>query len=353
MASVAAFIPPLKDGSVPLDAAVDFHLKHNAKHVFTVLYDVGSRSQTNITYEQLGHAVHCAAHILNPDATIPQGTNLGIFISADTITYITLVLGAIRAGLVPFPISPRTQVEGIAHLFSETHTSRVLVGGGLMIDQLYKQVNGLLKDRDFKLEQITIPGLGDLYPHLGQEPNTTSPAFEPFPTLKPTTGKSAIVILHSSGSTGLPRAVPYDQEGVFKNIINQPMIKTLGGPGVRTGLMAVPTFHATGVMIQCLKSLYQGYTQVLFAPRSDPVVPTPDLTLQALSDTDCETTLAWPAFLETWAEDQEAISRLKRLKTIVSYIVRWWATGRANWRSPRDKWCEHSDRVRRNGVRSG
>ncbi|KAG8708012.1 hypothetical protein FRC09_001485 [Ceratobasidium sp. 395] len=81
--------------------------------------------------------------------------------------------------------------------------------------------------------------------------------------------------------------------------------------------MAVPTFHATGVMIQCLKSLYQGYTQVLFAPRSDPVVPTPDLTLQALSDTDCETTLAWPAFLETWAEDQEAISRLKRFKTIL------------------------------------
>ncbi|KAG8752737.1 hypothetical protein FRC12_011812, partial [Ceratobasidium sp. 428] len=281
MASLAAFIPPLTDGSVPLDAAVDFHLQHNPKHVFAVLYDIGSRSQTDITYEQLGHAVHRAAQILNPGATIPQGTNLGVLISADTITYITLILGAIRAGLVPFPISPRTQIEGIAHLFSETRTSRVLLGGGPMIDQLYKQVDELLKDQSFKLESIPIPSFGDLYPHLGQEPNTNSLAFEKFPTLEPTTSKPTVVILHSSGSTGLPRAVPYDQEGVFKNIINQ------------------------------------RYTPVLFAPRSEPVVPTPDLTLQALSETDCETTLAWPAFLEAWAEDQEAISRLKRLKAIL------------------------------------
>ncbi|KAG8680726.1 hypothetical protein FRC09_018018, partial [Ceratobasidium sp. 395] len=178
MTSPMSFVPPLTDGSVPLDAAVDFHLQKNPKHVFAVLYDIGSRSQTDITYEQLGHAVHRAAQILNPGATIPQGTNLGVLISADTITYITLILGAIRAGLVPFPISPRTQIEGIAHLFSETRTSRVLVGGGPMIDQLYKQVDELLKDQSFELESISIPGFGDLYPYLGQEPNTTSLAFE-------------------------------------------------------------------------------------------------------------------------------------------------------------------------------
>jgi acyl-CoA synthetase (AMP-forming)/AMP-acid ligase II len=93
-------ILPHTDGSVALELAVDFHLKHNPTHVFAILYDVESHAQTTVTYEQLNHAVHRTAHILNPGATLPQGTNLGILISTDTILYVTLVLGAMRAGLV-------------------------------------------------------------------------------------------------------------------------------------------------------------------------------------------------------------------------------------------------------------
>lgn len=98
--SPSVIILPTSDGAVPPALAVDFHLQHNPGHVFALLYDVHNSSETRITYRQLAHAVHRAAHILNPHGTIPQGTNIGILISADTIQYMIIVLGAMRSGLV-------------------------------------------------------------------------------------------------------------------------------------------------------------------------------------------------------------------------------------------------------------
>jgi acyl-coenzyme A synthetase/AMP-(fatty) acid ligase len=34
-------------------------------------------------------------------------------------------------------------------------------------------------------------------------------------------GEAIVMVLHSSGSTGVPKAVSVHQEGVFKNFINQ------------------------------------------------------------------------------------------------------------------------------------
>ncbi|KAG9088743.1 hypothetical protein FRC06_001865, partial [Ceratobasidium sp. 370] len=311
------FVLPPSDGSVPLDLAIDFHSKYNPTHVFAVLYNVESGSQTTITYKEFAQAVHRAAHALNPGASLPRGTNLGILISTDSILHVTLILGAIRAGLVPFPLSPRTQVEGIAHLFTQTQTSRVVTGGSPAIAGLYNQVESLLSEQGYKLEPVPVPPLSDIYPQLSSKPNTSIHPVQPFPRLQNTTPETTLVILHSSGSTGLPRPVLCDHGGSFKNVINQPMMKILGGPGARVGLMGLPTFHATGVFVQCMCSLYQGFTQVLFAPRPDPVVPTSDLTLESLSEAECESALAWPTFLEAWAQDENAISTLKKLRVIL------------------------------------
>lgn len=94
------FRPPPTDGSVPPALAIDFHLDHNPDHTFAILYDVNDSSQTVITYRQLAHAVHRTAHILNPNNAIPHGNNVGILVSAHTIQYVVLFLGAMRAGLV-------------------------------------------------------------------------------------------------------------------------------------------------------------------------------------------------------------------------------------------------------------
>jgi acyl-CoA synthetase (AMP-forming)/AMP-acid ligase II len=94
------FVLPPTDGSLPLNSVVDFHLKHNPQHPWAILSATDDTPEVTVTYAQLAHAVHHAAHIVNPNASLPQGTKVGILATADTIVYLTLILGVLRAGLI-------------------------------------------------------------------------------------------------------------------------------------------------------------------------------------------------------------------------------------------------------------
>ncbi|CAE6494569.1 unnamed protein product [Rhizoctonia solani] len=315
IATSADFIFPATDGSVSPASAVDFHLKYNSSRLFATLYDVNDSSQTNITYEQLGHAVHRAAHIFNPNGSLPQGTNIGFLVSTHTIEYIVMILGAMRAGLVPFPISPRTHIPGIVHLLKSTQTFLIVAGGSQTIDSIIPQLTHSLAEIDFSAQFVDLPALDSVLPEL----NKPGSHFEhkPFPPLKPMTNSAIVNILHSSGSTGMPRPVKFHLEGVFKNIITQPLGWMYAQDGVRVGTMALPTFHAMGVFLQVLIPLYVGYTQVLFAPSHVPVVPTSNLTIEAAAIAKCSHMICVPAFLEMWSQEEAAVAHLRQMKGIM------------------------------------
>ncbi|QRV80473.1 acetyl-CoA synthetase-like protein [Ceratobasidium sp. AG-Ba] len=310
IAPASSFIHPPTDGSVPLNHIVDFHLRYNPQCPWVVLAATEDRPEVAVTYEQLAHAVHRAAHIINPGASIPQGTNVGILATADTIVYLTLILGISRAGLVPFPISPRTQLAGITHLLTKSHTPYVIIGGSPAILELRDNLVGSI---DSPLNTIPVPTLTDLYPQLGK---LGAQDFVPFPDVEPAKSDSIVAILHSSGSTGLPRPIPLHQEGVMCNEVQQPSIWEYGEPGQRVALMALPSFHAMAYILQYLGPLFTGYVPVLFAPSSPPTIPTAELTLQTLVRSGCMSLFTVPAFLETWARDEEAIKELAKLKHV-------------------------------------
>ncbi|KEP48049.1 putative acetyl-CoA synthetase-like protein [Rhizoctonia solani 123E] len=314
IATSTDFVYPPTDGSVPPASAVDFHLKYNSTRLFAILHDVNDSSQTNITYEQLAHAVHRAAYMLNPGGNLPQGTNIGFLVSTHTIEYIVMILGAMRAGLVPFPISPRTHIPGIAHLLKSTQTSLVVAGGSQTIESIVSQLTRNLVEIDFSAQFVDLPTLESVLPEL----NKLESHFEytPFPPLKPMTDDAIVNILHSSGSTGMPRPVKFHLEGVFKNIVTQPLGWMYAQDGVRVGTMALPTFHAMGLFLQIIIPLYVGYTQVLFAPSHIPVVPTSNLTIEAAASTKCSHMICVPAFLEMWSQEEAAVAYLRQMKGI-------------------------------------
>ncbi|GAB1528524.1 hypothetical protein RhiTH_011718 [Rhizoctonia solani] len=241
MATSAKFVSPPTDGSIPPSSISDFHLEHNPNHVFAILYDINNSSQTNVTYEQLACAVHRAAHILNPNGAIPQGTNIGLLLSTHAIQYIVTIFGAMRAGLVPFPISPRTPVSGIAHLLKSTQTSLVVAGGSQAINHIIPQLSNNLAEVDPPVQFIDPPSLDQVLPDLGKAER--EPAHKPFPPLKAISGDTIISILHSTGSTGMPKPVKFHLEGLFKNLITQSIGRAYAQEGVRSGTMALPTFH--------------------------------------------------------------------------------------------------------------
>ncbi|KAJ1310584.1 hypothetical protein OPQ81_007313 [Rhizoctonia solani] len=315
IASSTEFVFPPTDGSVPPALAIDFHLKYNPNRLFSILYNPTDSSQTSITYESLAHAVYRAAHILNPNEQLPQGTNIGFLVSTDTIQYIVMILGAMRAGLVPFPISPRTQVAGIAHLLASTETCIVVAGGSEALSDITSQLTRNLAEIGFPVRFIRPPSLESIFPELNQVRSRSGQISLPF--LKRMPNGASVSILHSSGSTGMPRPVKFHLEGVFKNFINQPFGWIYAHDGIRFGTMALPTFHAMGMFLQTLMPLYAGYTQVLFAPSHIPVVPTSNLTLEAAVSTKCAYIMCVPAFLETWSQDEDALAQLRQLKGIM------------------------------------
>ncbi|CAE6425821.1 unnamed protein product [Rhizoctonia solani] len=308
------FISPATDGSVALNRLVDYHLGQNPDCEFALLADISdglSEQSSSVKYKQLAQATHRVAHIVNPSLTLPQGTRVAILTSTDTIVNIALVLGILRAGLVPFPISPRVSVAGICHLLIATETCHMISGGGSAITHLVENVQSTMKGNKHRFSTVRAPTFKELFqPDLGD-------TFESFPDVTPSSQHSVVAILHSSGSTGLPRPVTYTQECVLSSFVNQPPCWGMGRFGARVGLMALPTFHVMGFITHCFYPQFAGFTSVLFAPGPTPVVPSPDGTLRAVISSQCTFLLTVPTFLEAWSHDDEAVCHLKKIGGIV------------------------------------
>ncbi|KAF8682432.1 Sarcoplasmic/endoplasmic reticulum calcium ATPase 3 [Rhizoctonia solani] len=310
---LSEFDSPATDGSVSLNQLVDYHLGRNPECGFAMLVDVSesSNEQRVVKYRQLAHATHRAAHTVNPGSALPQGTRVAILTSTDTIVNIALVLGILRAGLVPFPISPRVSVAGICHLLIATETVHMVSGGGSAIAHLVENVLSMMEESQQHLNIIYLPTFKELFqPRSGD-------LFEPFPDPTPLSENSVVAILHSSGSTGLPRPVTYTQGCILSSFVNQPPCYGMGRFGARVGLMALPTFHVMGFITHCFYPQFAGFTSVLFAPGATPVVPSPDVTLRAVVRSQCTFLLTVPTFLEAWSHDNKAINHLKKIDGVV------------------------------------
>lgn len=110
-------------------------------------------------------------------------------------------------------------IPGIVHLLTSTRTSYVVTGGSRFIDDLIDQVKIVLIESRFDVGFVRLPSLKDVLPSLNQ--SKAQAVHDPFPTIQSFTDKSIVLILHSSGSTSLPKALKYHLEAMYKNIIYQ------------------------------------------------------------------------------------------------------------------------------------
>jgi acyl-coenzyme A synthetase/AMP-(fatty) acid ligase len=104
-------------------------------------------------------------------------------------------------------------------LLTTTNASHAVFGGGSAILDLRDHVTtSLEQDGHSALDIISFPTLQDLYPELSK---SKPQEFKPFSDVVPTGDESTVIILHSSGSTGLPRPVNFHQKGVLCNVLQQ------------------------------------------------------------------------------------------------------------------------------------
>jgi acyl-CoA synthetase (AMP-forming)/AMP-acid ligase II len=263
-----------------------------------------------VSWAQVANAVNYVAHMLVEQAGTPTpGTFPTIaYIGLEDPGYVLFIMGAIKAGFKALFISPRNSVDAQVNLFDKTDCNL------LYHDQtLATMVNPWVTGRSV-MKSIAAPPW---------EEWVTTPV-APFPYTK--TFEEAewdpFVVLHTSGSTGLPKPVIIPQGSFALNDLhryvpeyksNLPWLPTWGNFDNPRYLCTCPLFHTAGIAPTVLSGFYYN-TPVIFR---DPLVPfTGDNVVEWLQNSGATYTVLPPVILEQMSRSQVALDELKRLQVV-------------------------------------
>ncbi|KAI5827846.1 acetyl-CoA synthetase-like protein [Schizophyllum commune Tattone D] len=317
--SLKAFVNVPLEANLAFPAACDFNLKHNPEQTCYV-YAEADGTVREITYLEFGRAVHRAAHALRPSRSGDHdGAVVAIIALSDTLLYQAVNIGLMKAGLVPFPISPRLSAPAVANLLRASNCHRVVVTRQTL-HALIAAVKGELGP-EYALEVDEVPALDVVFPRLAREQEAD--AFEPYPepTVEPKL-EDMLLYLHSSGSTGFPKAIPHTRASMA-GWSRLAIIHDLRQyqPRLRFATHMLPAFHTFGVYAQLITPLLGGAEVALFQPLVNtptdvPPPPTPDSQLEAARACGCTAMVSVPAFIHQWATSADALEYLKTLKVL-------------------------------------
>ncbi|KAF9018364.1 acetyl-CoA synthetase-like protein [Hymenopellis radicata] len=260
-------------GVESLPELIEFNARHNPNHVFALQTRPGDAPAREITFSELQTAVEnaCAwlvssgATVIRtsretkvPPVAILMGSDVGIFIYMAALN---------RLGTPVLCLSARLTPVAIAHLITETHPST--------------------------------------YSSALRQP--IPPKYEDFRY-----GDRDSLILHSSGTTGLPKAVWHAHAFILTNGTNHNLPPRPDSYPVN--LSTLPLYHSFGLLAPCL-SLAIGMPLVLTAAT---VIPTGRSTLKMIEITNANTMFTVPSILEEMLRlpDGAGVDALKKLQFI-------------------------------------
>ncbi|KAJ7615673.1 putative aminoadipate reductase [Mycena polygramma] len=320
---MSAYLPPL-DCSLSFDEIIDQHIAHENRGVaFSFSDEFGH--VTDITHLEFARAAHRVAHLLRPQRCGPDGQVVGIVALTDVLIYQTIVVGCIKAGLVPFQISPRNSEAAVLHLLSNSGAHRVLMTRGSLwhlADTLASDASAINPPYELAIEEI--PLLGQIYPHLGRE--TTEDVFVSYPSPPTRTPlNNVLMYLHSSGNTGFPKCIPETSRNtIHYAALGQCFFLGLSPVEIspRQAVGALSPFHALGMITQLALPILNGGTACIYPPASTatkyviPPNPTPETALENAKRANATGIAAVPATILEW-QSSEHIAYLKTLKLVL------------------------------------
>ncbi|KAG6878054.1 putative NRPS-like protein biosynthetic cluster [Termitomyces sp. T159_Od127] len=313
--------PPL-DGSVTIPESVDFNWQHNADLPMFAYEMDGSSKVTEITFLEFGRACHRVAHLVRPGRAGSDREIVAFIALADTIVYQAVTIGVMIAGFVPFPISPRNTPAAIVHLLIKTSCHRLITTSATLSNILNDVKAELPAEFDLSIEEI--PTLHQLYPKLGTE--TIYDPFEryPAPPTRPPMSDVALYI-HTSGSTGLPKAIPQTylilSQWTTWRVASMTQIRDYR-PRARIAAMMLPPFHTFGIYVQVLHTMFGLVSLGVYPPQvtsseRTPMIPTPDNILDHTRRSRSNSMITIPSLLQIWAQSPQAVDLLRTLNFVV------------------------------------
>ncbi|KAG6820230.1 putative NRPS-like protein biosynthetic cluster [Arthromyces matolae] len=315
-------LPPTQDLLIP--DAIAFNIKHNPNQPFFIFADAHAPNGVQvITHLEFGRAAHRLAHALRPNRSGKDGETVAIICLSDSVFYQALVAGCIIAGLVPFPISPRNSPAAVVNLLEKASCQRIIatrITLKSLIDGISSHiVNSQLAD---VLQVEEVPAFATAYPNLGCESLIEHP-FVPYPDrTQPLQRDDICIYLHSSGSTGFPKAIPQTHQA-WINWALLPGVSDFRTRRARivAGSMALPPFHTLGLYMQFHNPIYglvpiSVYPPTATAPELVPITPSPQNILEHLKLTKANVLIIIPSLLHLWSAIPDAVSFLATLQFV-------------------------------------
>ncbi|KAH8102928.1 hypothetical protein BXZ70DRAFT_927267 [Cristinia sonorae] len=308
-------LPPL-DGSIPvLPGWVDFHAEYNPSSLWAVFPSQGNTEVESITFFEYAQATHRVAHSLRPNRSGKDGEIVAILIHCDSILYLALIVGMVRAGFKPFPMSPRNSPEGVCSMLEKTGCRKVVVQPAL--SALSAAVQFVMAQKGEAIELVQLPELHAIFPTIGAKGSERN--VDPYPENVVAGKQDDIVLyLHSSGSTGFPKPIPQTNTTILQ-WASCDCLRICGREHhVRWAAAALPSFHTLAIFMQLYAPLSSGEYVGLYAPQSPapPIIPTPQNVLEVAQVTGCDGIFSIPAFIEVWSQSPAAVKFLSSLKIL-------------------------------------
>jgi acyl-coenzyme A synthetase/AMP-(fatty) acid ligase len=208
---------------------VDYHLAHNPDSTYAIFpgKNVGDEP-SHISLLEFGRAAQRFARAVYPGAPVNHGAVVAFIANCDTLMYMSAIVGLIRAGFTvssfflvrrvyrglmigqAFPISHSNSPATISSMLRKISSHR-LIATTASLGSLLEDVKNELAASDYALEIQELPAFPDIYPHFTHE--TVQDPFEPIALPSRDTYINGIVLyLHTSGTTGFPKIIPWTHE---------------------------------------------------------------------------------------------------------------------------------------------
>ncbi|EMD37730.1 hypothetical protein CERSUDRAFT_94730 [Gelatoporia subvermispora B] len=299
--------PPL-DGSLKFPEMFELHAQHSPGHPLWVLQmrrRIFVQSTIPRRFALYDELLNWLSDIMNIGQDSPT---LGILAATDTITCATLMIGIMYCGYAPFPISTRNSVTAVAHLVRSTDMRQIFVSPDPAMQHLAGQVRDTLRAEGHELGLVPMPQFTDLYSESTEHEDVEKGSMD---------NEKTIVILHTSGSTALPKPIRVKTFNMLRLCALPVYHGELDICGTVFGGQALPMFHAMGV----LSTVWPPSTGAVVSylrPSFPPIFPTPDVVLESLAVTGSEVVVCVPTFVEAWAKDATTLPVLLKQKAIIA-----------------------------------
>lgn len=223
---------------------------------------------------------------------------------SNDLRYLITILAALKTGHQILLPSPRNNPDGQRSLIQATQCKTILHSAGMKPELL------ALLDEQTQFQTLEIPSLEDLMQGDAEH----------YPSLASDDPMEPAIIIHTSGSTGLPKPIPlrngylafsYRLAMVAKDGPRKNMGSVFFTPS--TSLCTLPWFHAMGLFM-FLRSIYSN-GPLLLPPVGH--APNAELNLQMLKIGKPDLGFFPPSILEDLIEMPDGLAELAKLKFVL------------------------------------